>query len=308
MIAVVPVRDGALPVGAEEAVAECGGDVVLVGSGCRTAAAALAVSVAARRVTLAEAAPFAPARWAPRLAERLAAERVVVLPASPDGRDLAPHLARALGRPLWAGATAVDETRVAVARHGGLQLLTAPVDGPVVATLLPGTRAVSPPSDAGAPTLDELALAPAPGPAAETLETLAPTGAAMGLADAPRIVAGGAGLGTAEAFAQLTPLGERLDAAVGATRVAVDRDWAGHDRQIGTTGIVVAPRLYLALGVSGAVQHLAAVTPPAHTIAVNLDRSCPMMAAADLAVVADAPATLAALLAELGADAEAAGG
>lgn len=300
MIAVIPVRDGALPVGADEAVAECGGEALLVGSGCREAAAAL--TALATRIRTCEAGSFSPIAWARALAPCLEGHRVVVLPATPDGRDLAPHLAHALDRPLWAGATAVSETSVSVARHGGRTLATATLDGPAVATLLPGVRTVG--DAAGAPPAPEPVgpIAAAEAPVAEVLATLAPTGAAMGLADAPRIVAGGAGLGDQETFDLLTSLGERLDAAVGATRVAVDRGWAGHDRQIGTTGVVVAPRVYVTFGVSGAVQHLAAVEPPEHTIAVNTDPSCPMMAAADLAIVADAPATLRALLGELAAE------
>lgn len=299
MIGVVPVRDGALAVGAAEVVAECAGTGLLIGSGCATASAGLAA--VATELEVAEVGPYAPAAWARALASRLTGHAVVLLPASPDGRDLAAHLAHALGRPLWAGATAVTDTTAVVSRHGGRTLATAALGEPIVATLLPGIRAV-PTRQASddAPMLVDLALDLQPAPAAECLETLLPTGASMALADATRIVAGGAGLGSPAAFSLLTPLAERLDAAVGATRVVVDRGWIGHDRQIGTTGAVVAPSLYLAFGVSGAVQHLAAVAPPEHTIAVNVDASCPMMAAADLAVVADAPATLHALLHELG--------
>ena len=300
MIAVIPVRDGVLPVGADEAVAECSGEAIVIGSGCREAAAGLLTTT--REARLAEVGPYAPAAWGRALAPHVDERGVVLLPASPDGRDLAPHLAHALGRPLWAGATSVTGAAVTVSRHGGRTLATAALGGPIVATLLPGTRAVEPrPSTAPPPLLVELPLALDPAPAAETREVLAPTGASMALGDATRIVAGGAGLGDPGSFDLLTPLGERLDAAVGATRVVVDRGWIGHDRQIGTTGVVVAPTLYLAFGVSGAVQHLAAVAPPAHTIAVDTDPSCPMMGAADLAVVADAPATLRALLDELGA-------
>lgn len=296
MIAVVPVRDGVLPLGAEETIAECDGDAILIGSGCPTAASALVA--ATRRVRLAEVGGFAPAGWAAALGTLLAGEDVVLLPASPDGRDLAPHLAVALDLPLWAGATAVSPETVTISRHGGRALAVAPVDGPIVATLIPGVRSVTP-GAAAERIVEEIALTVPDLPTARQLEVLAPRGAALTLADAPRIVAGGVGLGTPEAFGLLTPLGEALDAAVGATRVVTDRGWAPHQRQIGTTGVTVAPELYLAFGISGAVQHLSGVEPPRHTVAVNLDASCPMMAAADLAVVADAPAVLAALVGEL---------
>jgi len=77
--------------------------------------------------------------------------------------------------------------------------------------------------------------------------------------------------------------------------VVTDRGWVAHERQIGTTGVVVDPDLYLAFGVSGAVQHTSGLGYPAHIISVNTDQHCPMMQLADLAIVADANETLAAL-------------
>jgi len=87
--------------------------------------------------------------------------------------------------------------------------------------------------------------------------------------------------------------------SMGATRVITDNGWVGHERQIGTTGVVVDPDLYLAFGISGAVQHTSGLGQPAHIISVNLDPHCPMMQLADLAIVADANAVLDALAAEL---------
>ena len=79
---------------------------------------------------------------------------------------------------------------------------------------------------------------------------------------------------------------------MGATRVITDRGWVGHERQIGTTGVVVDPTLYLAFGISGAVQHTAGLGDPDHIISVNTDPHCPMMQMADLAIVSDANAVL----------------
>ena len=79
---------------------------------------------------------------------------------------------------------------------------------------------------------------------------------------------------------------------MGATRVVTDRGWVGHERQIGTTGVVVDPRLYVAFGISGAVQHTSGLGQPDHIISVNTDAHCPMMQLADLAIVADANAVL----------------
>lgn len=291
MIAVIPVRAGVLPLGADETIAECDGNLMLVGDGCRVAAAAIRVEVDRARAV--EAGAFAPGAWARALAPVLAGENVIVLPGSADGRDLAPRLAAELDRPLWAGAIEVSSAHVTVSRYGGRVLVRATLDTPAVATLLPGVAGVDPrPAHAGLPSLEDLDVQPARGRDAELLELLPPTAATIDLAEAPRVVAGGAGLGSGERFATLAALGEQLDASVGATRVAVDRAWAPSAAQIGTTGVVVKPDLYIAFGISGAVQHLSGVEPPAHTIAVNTDPSCPMMAAADLAVVADAPAVL----------------
>jgi electron transfer flavoprotein alpha subunit len=116
--------------------------------------------------------------------------------------------------------------------------------------------------------------------------------ATMDLAEAERIVAGGAGLDGSERFVQLAVVGARLGAATGATRVVTDRGWVGHERQIGTTGVAVDPQLYLAFGISGAVQHTAGLGDPAHVVSVNTDPYCPMMQLADLAVVSDANAVL----------------
>ena len=92
--------------------------------------------------------------------------------------------------------------------------------------------------------------------------------------------------------------------SVGATRVVTDRRWLPHERQIGTTGVVVDPQLYLAFGISGAVQHTSGLGDPDHIVSVNTDASCPMMQLADLAIVADANAVLdeLALLLGLGDD------
>ena len=131
------------------------------------------------------------------------------------------------------------------------------------------------------------------------LEVLPPDPATMDLAEAPRIVAGGAGLESPARFAQLAAAAEALGASLGATRVVTDRGWVGHERQIGTTGVVVDPRLYVAFGISGAVQHTSGLGQPDHIISVNTDPSCPMMQLADLAVVSDANAVLDELVARL---------
>lgn len=293
MIAVVCVRDGTLPAGAEETVAEAAGQVVLVGSGCVEAGSSLA-GVAGGIVYL-EAGDYAPGRWAATLAPALADEEFILLPASPDGRDLAPRLAAELDRPLLAGAVAVAPPRLLLARQGGLVTDEVTVLGPVVATLLPGTRGLEP-----HPVIDLTPPAPleitAPAPVAdpELLAVLPADPATMDLAEARRIVAGGAGLSRAD-FGTLERVAAALGASVGGTRVVTDADWLPFERQIGTTGAIVNPDLYLAFGISGAVQHVSGLGSPDAVVTVNTDPSCPMMAMADLAMVTDAGPLLAEL-------------
>lgn len=295
MIALVPVRDGVLPAGAPDAIAEAGGRVLIAGSSTADAA----VTGLASEVFLAELGPVEIGRWTAALAPVIAHipdSDIVVLPHAPDGRDLAPRLAAALERPLLAGATEVSEHRVRVARRGGLELHELRPTGPFVATLQPGTR--------GGLTLDtppkvhhvELGAVTAGTHDAQVVEVLAPDVQTMDLTEATRIVGGGAGLGSQDRFVQLDQFAVAIDGVMGATRVITDRSWVHHDRQIGTTGVVIDPDLYLSFGVSGAVQHTSGLGHPNHIISVNTDPHCPMMSMSDLAIVADANETLDELL------------
>jgi len=300
VIAVVPVRDGALALGAGEAAAEAGGRVLLVGSG--TAAAVEALPATTVEVALAEVGDYRPAAWAEALAGVLELERVIVLPASPDGRDLAPRLAVRLGRPLAAGVLRLGGGSYVLPLAGHRSQVEIAYRGPLVATIEPGARAYpdGPPRRAA---VRSVAALPGAVPDAEVLEVLPADPETIDLSEAERIVAGGIGLGLEEHFQTLWRVARLLRASVGATRPAVDAGWTGFSRQIGTTGALVNPALYVAVGISGAVQHTSGLGNPAHIITVNTDASCPMMQLADLAVVADGPATLAEMERLLGEEA-----
>ena len=290
VVAVVPVRrdaDGSLELGAgdREAVAE-----------------ALAIDPAARCVIVSGADGFAPGAWSAALMPYVEAAAIVLFPASPDGRDLAPRVAADLDRALYAGALSVTSSHVTVAAAGGRAQDIVAIEGPMVATLQQGVR--SPQGDVGWPESVQVEVSPSSGRRdARLVEELPADVATMDLGDADRIVGGGAGLmgadDPAEMFELLNEFGSSIGASMGATRVVTDAGWVGHQRQIGTTGVVVDPGLYLAFGISGAVQHTAGLGRPAHIISVNTDPHCPMMAMADLAVVADAQATLRELQAAL---------
>ncbi|MGH9270440.1 MAG: mycofactocin-associated electron transfer flavoprotein alpha subunit [Ilumatobacteraceae bacterium] len=290
MLAVVPVRDGVLPAGGAEAIAECAGCGLLAGSS-PTADELAGIGC---DVALLELGLFAAARWADAIAPLVEPEPVVVLPASPDGRDLAPRLAHALGRTLLTGAIRITPALAELAR--GTTLHEVEVGGPVVVTLQPGVRGVVPdPASECHVRVLHAPDTPMQGGTrmdATVVEVLPPDVTTMDLAEAERIFGGGAGLDTEERFQQLAALAGFLGASMGATRVITDRGWAAHQRQIGTTGVVVDPTLYVALGISGAVQHTAGLGTPEHIVSVNTDPHCPMMQLADLAIVADANAVL----------------
>jgi electron transfer flavoprotein alpha subunit len=351
-VAVIVARDGRLPVGAAEAVEEAGGSVVVVGTGAEAAARSLPGVIHAR---WAEIAPgFRPAATATALAAELAAESLVIMPGSPDGRDLAPRLAAALDRPLVAraiGATVTtpgdgrgrrtsDEdasadrdradgepsyvVRAEVARVDDQVLVPVEVPGPVVVTLVSGGHHVG--HDAGGSpdalveelVLDGLAFDntgeahPVGDP--QLIALIEPDLHTMDLSDATRVLAGGAGLvaglddgKAAVTFDLLVEVAAALGGSAGATRVATDAGWTGYERQIGTTGVEVDPDLYVAMGVSGAAQHVGGIGAPRHVVSVNTDPSCPMTSMADLGLVTDAGTLLAELADRLGVDVSDAG-
>jgi electron transfer flavoprotein alpha subunit len=291
MIAVVVVRDGVLPAGGAETVAECDGRAVLAGSG--TAAAAADLTGIATELALLELTDFHPGTWAAVLGQELHREPCIVMPGSPDGRDLAPRLAAFLHRPLFAGALAVTPQHIDLVRKGGREIHRAHPGPEFVATLQPGVRGIARDGALAIPAVRETGAGTNAGrPDATVTAVQPPDPATIDLSEAPRIVAGGAGLDSPARVEQLVRIGGALGASMGATRVVTDRGWVAHERQIGTTGVVVDPDLYVAFGISGAVQHTSGLGNPTHTIAVNTDAHCPMMQLADLSIVADANATL----------------
>ena len=296
-IAVIPVRGAVLPAGADETVAEAGGVVLLVGSGTGEAAASLAVDAVS--VATAEIGNPAFGSWAAALAPILAAYHAVLLPASPDGRDLAPRLAAAMDRPLLAGATEYRDGEAWLARRGGLVMEQVVADGPVVVTLQPGVRGIEP-RQRDLPASEPVTARVAARHDATVLDVVPPDPGTMDLAESRRIMAGGAGLRGPADFRLLTLVADAIGASMGVTRVVADMGWAAHERYIGTTGVAVNPELYVALGISGAIQHVTGLGTPHHVVAVNTDPSCPMMAMADLALVTDAPGLLEALARRLG--------
>ena len=289
MIAVIPVRDGVAPAGADEAICEASGQAIIIGSGTPTAAETL--SSVSTHLWLVETDIHA-ANVVAALENINRSHDSLILPATPDGRDLAPHLAHALGRPLYAGSISISDNKVSVSRNGGLSIVDFMPHQAFVATLQIGIRGTENISSNSTITPINIASVSRPTSSVTSIAVLPPDASTMDLSEAPRIIGGGAGLESGDRFIQLQNVATALDASMGVTRVITDRGWADHERQIGTTGVVVDPDLYIAFGISGAVQHTSGLGQPEHIISVNTDAHCPMMQMADIAIVADANAVL----------------
>jgi len=212
----------------------------------------------------------------------------IIVAASPDGRDLAPHIAHRLGRVLYAGAISVTDSNVSVSVRGGLSIADHTPSASFVSTFQIGVRGAEPIAETTMIESRSPVNVGSSSTAVRSEGVMPPDVSTMDLAEAPRILGGGAGLSDGAAFELLGRVAVALDASMGVTRVITDRGWASHERQIGTTGVVVDPDLYVSFGVSGAVQHTSGLGQPHHIISVNTDAHCPMMQMSDLAIVSDA--------------------
>ncbi len=306
--ALIVCRDSALPAGADECFQLSGGQALVLGTGASAAAQSLK---GLGHVTAVETSGN-PAGLAGVAARYLSGVRLIVVPASPDGRDLAPLIALTLNRPLITGVTrfkriapersspanadapAESIWEITAVRSDGLLDHIARVDVPAVITMVPGLHGVG---SSEAPTIIEAidAGVVSSGTTVHMVSVLPADPSTMDLTEASCIVAGGQGLARKERFDRLGRIGGVIGGSLGGTRVASDAGWIPFERQIGTTGVAVNPRVYLAFGISGATQHTSGLGTPDHIVSVNTDASCPMMTMSDVAIVSDAQAVLEAL-------------
>jgi electron transfer flavoprotein alpha subunit len=170
--------------------------------------------------------------------------------------------------------------------YGGKALGTwTAAGGPVVATVRPGAHAPAP-AGAAAP-VQAAAPVSAPDPRLRLLGVRKAEGEVVDLQEAEIVVAGGRGLQDAKNFALIEALAHAVGGAVGASRAVVDAGWIDHHHQVGQTGVTVSPKLYIACGISGAIQHLAGMRTAGCIVAVNKDPDAPIFKTAHYGIVGD---------------------
>jgi electron transfer flavoprotein alpha subunit len=227
------------------------------------------------------------------VAERLKTPyRAAFFTASAQGRDLAPRVAARLGVSLASDVTGFElQGDAAVVRHpaytGKVNVTLRLTGSPALISLRPGF--ITPSEEPRSSRVESLAPALDPGAARVVVTELAQrTTTRLDLGEAPVIVSGGRGLRAAENFKLVEDLaGAFGNAAVGATRAVTDDGWRPPTDQIGQTGRLVSPDLYIAVGISGAIQHLAGMRTARTIVAINKDKDAPIFKVADYGIVGD---------------------
>ena len=302
-LAVLEQRDGVLRKISHEVVTAAqrlgggGGDVeaVVCADGSVQGADQVGRFGADKIVTLTNAAfaKYAPEGYAQAIAERVRSGdfAAVLFAASATGKDLAPRVAAKLGAPVAADVTDIaDESgTIAVTRpvYAGKALLRVKVSGrPAVVSLRPNV--FTPVERPKAGSAETVAVNVPAGRVTVREVKAAPVGT-LDVAEAQIIISGGRGLKEPANFKVLEQLAAAFGgkAAVGASRAVVDAGWRAHADQVGQTGKTVSPSLYIAVGISGAIQHLAGMRTSKVIVAINKDKDAPIFKIADYGVVGD---------------------
>ncbi len=284
------------------------GPITLLVLGSGVASVAEQAALFADQVLVAdkpELAQYDPEVWAGAVAQ-IAKEgeaHTVLIGGSRSGREYSPRVAVKLDAPLIEDAISLtDRNGVLVAAHYTfLSRVTETVEaeGPVtVVTVKPGAFAAAQPSTAAGEQYDaELEL---PQPRLRVTGKTAEKSERISLADADLVVSGGRGVDSPEGFKQLVEaLADQLGAAVGATRAIVDAGWRPYSEQVGQTGKTVQPKAYIAVGISGAVQHLSGMNKSKFIVAINRDANAPIFKIADYGIVGDVHQIIPAMITEL---------
>ncbi|WP_299173582.1 electron transfer flavoprotein subunit alpha/FixB family protein [uncultured Brevundimonas sp.] len=277
-------------------------DVLIVGEGAQAAADAAAKIAGVRKVLLAESAGLGKV-----LAEAVEATVLpladgydaILTPASTDGKNFAPRIAAKLDvAPISDIVEVVSADTFVRPIYAGNALETIQsADAKKVITVRPTAFAAA--AEGGSAPVESVAGADAPRTSFVSEEMVKSDRPELGAAKI--VVSGGRALGSADEFhAVMEPLADKLGAAIGASRAAVDAGYAPNDYQVGQTGKVVAPVLYIAIGISGAIQHLAGMKDSKTIVAINKDPDAPIFQVADYGLVADYKTAVPELMAALG--------
>ena len=271
--------------------------LVVVAPGEAQALAEQAAATGAERVLVVETESTQAELTIPHV-DALAAAAAVVAPDavlisnSIDGRDIAGRFAARTSAPISVDAIGVSRDDEGIVAHhsvygGAYNVDSAATYGPLVVTVRQG--AVDARAEARPVALEslEVSASGAASAAIDSFEAVTETSSRPELRGATRVVSGGRGLGSAEKFALVEDLADALGAAVGASRAAVDAGYIPASHQVGQTGVSVSPQLYIALGISGAIQHRTGMQTAKNIVAVNKDPDAPIFEVADFGVVGD---------------------
>ena len=274
------------------AAAKIGGEIHLLvaGSGCAVVADRATKIAGVSRVLLADAAHYAdqsPENIAALVVAHAPAYSHVLAAATTIGKNLMPRIAALLDVAQISEIVAVESPDTFVRPiYAGNVLATVQSSDPVKAITV-RTTAFEAAGDGGSATLENLTAAADQGQS-KLISSELTQSARPELSAAKTIVSGGRGMGSGENYHKLLePLADKLGAALGASRAAVDAGYAPNDFQVGQTGKIVAPQLYIAIGISGAIQHLAGMKDSRFIVAINKDAESPIFQVADFGLVGD---------------------
>ena len=220
---------------------------------------------------------------------------IILIGATPTGRDFAPRLAKRLNSGLTADCTGLEieeesrNLRQTRPTFGGNLMATirTPVSRPQMATVRPGIFKANKEHDKKAKIITIEKDLHEKDSVTKVLKIIKKQKTEINLEDAEIIVSGGRGVGSKEGFKLIKQLADALGAEVGGSRVTVELDWVGADRQVGQTGKTVSPKLYIACGISGAIQHLVGMQNSEIIVAINRDPHAPIFSVAHYCIVGD---------------------
>jgi len=286
------------------AASQCGGEVhvLVAGSNCGGAAQAAAQLAGVTKVLVADAAYFADG-LAENIAEQVlalaSAYSHILAPATAYGKNILPRVAAKLDVGQISEITKVDSPDTFERPIYAGNAIATVQSSDAVKVITVRTTGFDAAAGGGAAAVENIAAAADFGKSAFVSRELAKSDRPE-LTAAKIIVSGGRGMGSAENFKILEPLADKLNAAMGASRAAVDAGFVPNDWQVGQTGKIVAPQLYIAVGISGAIQHLAGMKDSKVIVAINKDEEAPIFSVADYGIVGDLFEIVPQLVAELG--------